>query len=150
MEDKLLKGYTLSEEKPFLWDYDGEKIFISKIFISKNDKNGKEHTFDFTNAQIDGLLLYIKKKGRVPLGNSVSKVKDGTEKDGIGSYLYNNIKQDTTFQQTSSQLVSIWCDIGVLHYNNRKKGMEFWINDMNWREMLLDFIANKINLVEET
>lgn len=145
MEDKLLKGYTLSEEKPFLWDYDGEKIFISK-----KDKNQNEYTFNFTNIQIDGLLLYIKNKGRVPLANSVSKIKDGTEKDGIGTYLYNNIRQDTTFQQTSSQLVSILCNVNVLHYNNKKKGMVFWINDMNWRERLLDFTTNKINSVEET
>lgn len=84
MTDKLMNGYTLARGKPFSWSYDGEEIFISK-----KDKNMVEHTFIFTNTEIDGLIAYIKEKDVVPLANSVSKVPDGTEKDGIGKYIFN-------------------------------------------------------------
>lgn len=75
----------------------------------------------------------------MPLANSVSKVKDGIEKDGIGTYIYNNIKQDPSLVQTSSQLVAILYNANVLYYNDKKNGMEFWINKIDWKENLLAF-----------
>lgn len=135
MSDTLIENYTLSKGNVFLWTYDGKEIFILK-----EDKNKMEHTFTFSNYEIDGLIEYIKGKSRVPLGNSVSGVSDGTEKDGIGTYIYNNIDKNTSLVQTASQLVSILYNTDVLYYNNKKKGMEFWINKSNWKEQLLKTI----------
>lgn len=135
MDKELVKNYTLSAGNPFLWSYDG-----NEIFVLKEDKNGTEYTFTFNNDEIDGLMEYINKRERVPLGNSVSKVIDGTEKDGIGTYIYSNIAKNTSIVQTASQLVSILYNTNVLYYNNQKKSMEFWINNRNWKEQLLKYM----------
>ena len=65
-------------------------------------------------------------------------------KDGIGSYIYNNIEENTSLVQTASQLVSILYNADVLYYNNKKKGMEFWINNPNWKDQILKYIKNVI------
>lgn len=138
MNGKLLKGYTLSKMNPFLWSYNGKEIFIGK-----EDKNNNKHTFIFSNEEVDGLIEFIQEKGKVSLDNSISIGKEGSKKNGIGSYIYNNIDKNTSLVQTASQLVSILYNANVLHYNNKKKGMEFWINNPNWKYQLLEHI--KIN-----
>lgn len=137
MSDTLMKGYTLSRGNPFLWTYDG-----NEIRIVKEDKNGIKYLFTFSIKEIDGLMKYIKGKGKVYLANSVSKVKDGSEKEGIGNYIYKNIEENPSLVQTASQLVSILHNANILYYNGKKKGMEFWINEPDWKNQLLKHIEN--------
>jgi hypothetical protein len=133
IDDKQL-GITLGgKAKEFEWKYDGEKIIISREF-------GKLHNniqTEFTNNEISLILSYIKYKGKAYLSNSVSKLQDGTEKDGIGKFIYENIKSDTTFAQTASQLVSIFVKANILEYNGKKRNMEFWLVDEEWEKALL-------------
>ncbi len=136
MNIKKIVGYTLSKPNEFLWYYDGQKLTIERVF-----KN-KEEISEFNNDEIDMIVQYIKNNGEVDLSNNVSKVKDGSEKPGIGKFIYENIRMDTTFQQSSSQLVSIMYDIGVLDYNNKKRNMKFWIKDSNWKEKINSFCKN--------
>ncbi|WP_343766563.1 hypothetical protein [Clostridium malenominatum] len=128
----------MAEEKTFLWSYDGQKIVVLKEF-----KSGKEYKYVFSNSEINKILSYIEKSGKVSLANSVSKLQDGTEKEGIGKYIYDNINKDSGVAQTASQLVAIFYNANVLYYNNKKKGMEFWINNINWQERILNFMHER-------
>lgn len=86
-------GITLGgRAKEFEWNYDGQKIIINRKF-GRLDNNIRS---EFTNNEIYLILSYIKNNGKVNLANSVSKLQDGTEKDGIGKFIYMKIKSDTT------------------------------------------------------
>lgn len=136
MNDKKMVGCTLGKGNEFLWYYDGEKLTIEREFKNKEEKT------EFFNDEIDMIVQYIKNNGEVDLSNSVSKVEDGSEKPGIGKFIYESIRRDITFQQSSSQLVSIMYNIGVLDYNNKKRNMKFWIKDSNWKEKINSFCKN--------
>lgn len=137
IDDKLL-GITLGgKAKEFEWNYDGEKIVIGRKFVNLNNNIQSE----FTNNEVSLILSYIKNKGKVDLANSVSKLKDGTEKDGIGKFIYENIKSDTTLAQAASQLVSILINVNVLGYNEKKRNMEFWLIDDKWENALLKYLS---------
>lgn len=133
MNNNWLQSNTLGRGKRFWWFYDGEKITIEKEI-----KNMPNWIINFTNDEIDMLIAYINQSGRVSLSNSMTKLEYGTEKDGIGKYIYNNIKKDKRVAQSASQLVSIFHNINVLHSNGKKNNMEFWINNMNWKELIMD------------
>lgn len=132
-------GYTLSRKKPYDWYYDGENLTIKRKFRIKDEIRDIEDTF--SNYQIDMIMEYIKENGEVYLSNSVSGVRDGTAKDGIGKFIYDNLKQNTTFQQSSSQLVSIFYYADILSFTKEKNTMKFNIKNSNWREKLLNFIS---------
>lgn len=138
MNSKKIVGCTLGKGYEFLWYYDGEKLTIERDFDNKKEKEISQ----FYNDEIDMIVHYIKINREVGLSNSVSKVKDGSEKPGIGKFIYENIRRDTTFQQSSSQLVSIMYYIGVLDYNNKKRNMKFGIKDSNWKEKINSFCKN--------
>lgn len=132
-----------AKEKPFLWFYDGEKISVKRKI-----KNNIELKNDFFNNELDILMSYIKKNGRVSLANNVTKIQDGTEKDGIGNFIYTNISNNMSKAQAASQLVSIFYNTKVLCFNGRKTNMEFWIDNINWRERVLSYIK-QCNLVSK-
>jgi hypothetical protein len=54
-------------------------------------------------------------QGWVRLSNNVSKLKDGTEKEGLGKFLFDQLGWDTTESQLASQLAALfvycgWCE----------------------------------------
>lgn len=125
-------GLTLSPKgKEFKWRYSkSDGLVITRTFKSGNNKT------EFSNEDIDKIINYIKEKGIVPLANNVEKLSNGTEKEGIGSFIYQNISSDTTNAQAASQLASILYNTGVLGYNGAARGMEFWILEENWKGKL--------------
>jgi hypothetical protein len=142
MYNNWIQNNTLgAKEKSFLWFYDGEKITIKRKI-----KNNIELINDFSNNEINILMSYIKQSGRVALANNVTKVQDGTEKDGIGKFIYTNINKDISAAQAASQLVSIFYNANVVCFNGRKRNMEFWIDNINWKERILNY-TNQSNLV---
>lgn len=127
-----ISGNTLgSKKKEFKWIYNKEE----GLTIIRQFKNGRAKT-NFSNADIDKIINYIKEKGRVPLANNVEMLVNGTEKDGIGRFIHKNISESTRDAQAASHLVSIFCNLGVLGYNGAVRGMEFWIMNENWGEKL--------------
>lgn len=145
---KWMQNNTLgAKEKSFLWFYDGEKIIIKRKI-----KNNTELENYFFNNEIDLLMLYVKQNERVKLANNVTKIQEGTEKDGIGNFIYNNISkniskaQALSKAQAASQLVSIFYNTKVLFFNQRKINMEFWIDNIDWRERILSYI-NQSDLI---
>lgn len=134
----IKQGHTLSRKKPYEWYYDGENLTIKRKFRIKDEIRNIEDTF--SNHQIDMIMKYIKENEEVYLSNSVADVRDGTAKDGIGKFIYYNLKQDTTFQQSSSQLVSIFYYADILSFTKEKNAMKFSVENSNWKEKLLNFI----------
>ncbi|HZJ58537.1 MAG TPA: hypothetical protein VFD57_05650 [Clostridia bacterium] len=129
---KWKMGLTLgSKQKEFRWRYSK----ANGLVIIRTFKNGNKKT-EFSNEDIDSIINFIKEEGIVPLANNVVKLSNGTEKEGIGRFIYQNISNDTTNAQTASQLASILYNTGVLGYNGAVRGMEFWILDDNWKEKL--------------
>lgn len=135
MNYKWINSETLGKKKPFLWFYDGEKIIIERKF-----KNNPRYQNIFLNSEIDKIIEYISKNDEVPLANNVEKVVNGEEKEGIGKYIYDNISKDTSAQQCSSQLVAIFYDTNIILYNNKKRNIQFRINNKNWKETLINYI----------
>lgn len=136
IDDKQLCVTLGGKAKEFKWDYNGEKVIISRK-VGKLQNNIQS---EFTNNEISLILSYIKHKGNIELSNSVSKLQDGTEKDGIGKFIYENIKSDTTLAQAASQLASIFVNANILSYNGKKRNMEFWLLDEEWEKALHKYL----------
>lgn len=86
-----------SRNKSFEWTYsvnDG-------ITIYRNFKNGPNKV-TFTNDDIEKIVNYIELKQEVELANSVQKLSDGTEKDGIGKFIFETIEKKTSTAQAAS------------------------------------------------
>lgn len=130
---KCIKCTTLgAKNKEFEWTYstsDGITIF-------RDFKNGSNKVV-FTNDDIEKMLKYIEFKKEVELANSVTKLLYGTEKDGIGKFIYENIDKNTTTAQAASQLVAIFYKAGILGYNQKPRGMKFWLECNEWEKQLL-------------
>lgn len=120
-----------SKQKEFKWRYSR----YDGLTITRPFKNGI-HKTQFTDTDIEKIINYIQENGKVTLSNNVKKLADGTEKDGIGSFIFQNISRNTTDAQTASHLASILYNVGVLGYNGALRGMEFWILEENWKEKL--------------
>lgn len=127
MFSKWIEGYTLSGKNPFLWCYDEAKIIIKREF-----KSGPRQE-EFNNDQIDKIIQYISKNNEVFLSNNVENLRNGTESEGIGKFIYEEIKRDETFAQAASQLVSIFCECNVIYMWKDSRKMKFGIKDLNWK-----------------
>lgn len=124
------KGVTLGKGKPFLWDYNSQNgIKIIRYF--KNIERIDVFSINNINAIVD----YVVTTGRVRLSNNVEKLKDGSELDGLGKFVFDNIKKDTSQAQSMSQFAAIMVKMGVFEYNGTKKAMEFWVVNENWRDV---------------
>lgn len=138
MTSKWIEGYTLSSKKPFLWCYDEAKIIIKREFKSSLRQD------EFNNDQIDKIIQYISKNNEVFLSNNVEKLRNQTENEGIGKFIYEEIKRDGTFAQAASQLASIFCECNVLYMWKDSRKMKFSIKDLNWKTKILDLISIKM------
>ncbi|MNN67282.1 hypothetical protein D3C81_1829080 [compost metagenome] len=72
-------------------------------------------------------------------------MKDGTEKDGLGKFIFEELKRDISSAQASSQLIAIFYDAGIIYTNEKVKGIKFWIKDEDWKEQLRIFLNKKEN-----
>lgn len=67
------------------------------------------------------------------LANNAAKLCMGTEKDGIGKFLYK-LRSEVSYAQLSSQLGAIFYQAGVWEWNEQKRGMKFLLLSENWQE----------------
>ena len=91
---------------PFRWQNIDEKI---KIYWDS------EQHHEYTHTEILTALEWLQERFKTalfPLGNSVSKVGNETEKDGLGKALYS-VKKNTTFAQGASYLGVVLEQMGV-------------------------------------
>jgi hypothetical protein len=114
---------TLGHAKMFCWrmNKDGNIIILRKF----NIKSYKiKHETEISREIIDGLIASIQNDEWFPLANNVEKLRNGTEVDGVGKYLYQHGFNETQ-AQSASHLSTIFYEAGIWLYNGKRKGMKF-------------------------
>ena len=131
MKENWNKCETLgAKQKDFKWTYDEDE----GLTIKRNFINGI-YTTTFTNDEINKIIDYISQSKQVKLANNVSKLKNKTENDGLGKFVYDILDRDVTDAQAMSQFAAIFVNQDILGYNNKKRNMLFWVENENWRKI---------------
>lgn len=89
----------------------------------------------FSLNEIEQIIHFAANKGIVPLANNVEKLHRGTEKVGLGSYIYS-LEKSISKAQAMSQFAAIMVHSGVFGYNGAMRNMEFWVKDEDWKASL--------------
>lgn len=83
------------------------------------------------------------------LANGAAKLYMGTEKDGIGKFLYK-LRPEVSYAQLSSQLAAIFYQSGVWEWNEQKRGMEFLLLSENWQEKTIKYYRDSLSSENES
>lgn len=125
------------KEKPFKWIYENRTLKINK------ESAGKIVTVEYSYYEVLSVLIYLDKFGPLPLANSVSKLYNGVEKQGIGTFVYNNSEQDMVKAQSVSQLMPVLHELGLVEHNNKKRGILFNICNQAYIYNLNEYIKDR-------
>lgn len=82
------------------------------------------------------------------LANDAAKLYMGTEKDGIGKFIYR-LRPEVPYAQLSSQLAAIFYYSEVWEWNERKRGMKFLLLSGDWQEKTMQYYINSLSLDNE-
>lgn len=128
------KEITLgAKQKEFMWSYNQkEGITIKRIFKTE------EIETNFNNEDLKKIINYIRREGGVELANNIKKLSDGTEKNGLGTYIYKEVSNNLKDALAASQLVAVLKAVKVLDYNGVKRGMKFYLVEEGWQRILLN------------
>lgn len=124
------------KQKQFSWRIDEQfNLYIKR---ERNEKQEK-----ITVDSLDKIYNFVKENERTALANNVAKLSKDEEKEGLGKFIFENIKEDTTYAQLSSQIGAIFVEVNIWTYNGEKKGIKFksFIND--WRDKLIAYYSRK-------
>lgn len=139
--------YTLSgKKKPFSSKID-ENINLTIRRRFKDNPNDKIDSYSLKRLEI--IQDFMKKHNWVPLANNVEKMKKGTEIRGLGSFVYDNIRADSSFAQTTSQLAAIFVVAGIWDRDMQqingegKRRMVFKFKGINWKEALITYYVEE-------
>ncbi|WP_321429134.1 hypothetical protein [uncultured Methanolobus sp.] len=132
--DGWVLKYTLSHQKPFYWKVDGEhNIFIRRKFKHwKPEKVSADVLYRLNDYMANGSWKY--------LANNVQKLGNGTEIEGLGSFLYR-INPDTSFAQLSSHLGAIFTNADVWECNKSERKMKFRLSDNKWEDKINQYYS---------
>lgn len=139
-------SHTLgTKEKAFSWRIDSRgNVFIKRKFrrtlFPRIDKISCSH--------LDRLHEFMQDREWKDLGNDAAKLYMGTEKDGIGKFLYR-LRPEVPYAQLSSQLAAIFYHSGVWEWNGQKKGMKFLLLPGGWQEKTMQYYRNSPGLENE-
>lgn len=144
-EDDWVHGFTLSDKaKSFWWQIDKEH----NIHIRRNNIATKPETIN--QKDLERIVEYMRSKDWVNLANSVSKLGDGTEEEGLGKFIFEHINKNTTYAQLSSHLAAIFSNAGIWEYNGAKRGIQIkHIEDVEWENALVSCYVHGVYDVEE-
>ncbi len=107
------------KSKEFTWKIGGENIVINRPAMKNKDEIISLDIFLKINA-------YTIQKTYINLCNSVSKMADGTEKDGIGTFLMSEFDFKSSDAQIASQIAAILCQTGCWVNNGKQRNIEFY------------------------
>lgn len=82
------------------------------------------------------------------LSNDAAKLYMGTEKNGIGKFMYR-LRPEVPYAQLSSQLAAIFYYSEVWKWNERKMGMQFLLLSGNWQEKTMQYYINSLSPDDE-
>lgn len=133
MSMKWIDSKTLSsKKKEFKWKYDD----LSGLEIERVFKGDIVSTTIFSNRDIERIIDFVFENEDVKLSNSIDKLRDGTEKDGLGKFVYEELGKSISDAQAVSQLAAILVDVNILEYNGVSRNMEFKLKHINWKDRL--------------
>jgi len=138
-------SHTLgTREKVFSWRIDSR----GNIFIKRKFRNGRFPRIDkISCSHLDKLQSFMQDREWNALANNAAKLYLGTEKDGVGKFLYR-LRREVPYAQLSSQLAAIFYHSEVWEWNERKRGMKFLLLPGNWQEKTVRYYRS--SLVQET
>ncbi len=127
-------AFTLGgKHKRFWWKIN--KNYTLEIIRKFNSGNGKIILETFTEEEIKKIQKFIN-HNKIPLANNVQKLKNGTEKEGLGKFLYEKLNKNTTQAQLASHISTIFYNSGTWDYNEKKRDMLFWKKSEDWKNLL--------------
>jgi hypothetical protein len=144
INDDWVHSITLGgKAKSFWWKINADSsISISRKF---NTKNGEMMIKDnITKEELQKIHEYMKSDW-ICLANNVQKLKNGTEKEGLGKFVFSKLGWSTTKAQLSSHIGAIFSDSGVWHYNGKKVGIKFKRGIIKWNEGIKALYVKYIN-----
>ena len=141
--------YSLQEEwvhsttfggkaKSFWWKIDDDgSLFITRNFKTTSGVVKKSVKF-ISREEIERLNKYMAINQWVSLSNNVEKLKNGKEKEGIGRFLYEHLKWNTTDCQLAGHLGVIFSLSGVWQFNGKERWIQFKQLNENWNNLIRD------------
>ncbi|NPE29572.1 glycosyltransferase family 4 protein [Methanococcoides sp. SA1] len=137
-QNDWMHGMTLGNSKKFWWKIDDDlNLSISREFNSLNGKLKVDKLI--TKDELRKLDDYMAEGQWKTLSNNVSKLRNGTEKEGIGKFLYNDLHWTNTEAQLSSYIGSIFYRAGVWEYNGKKRGIQFRRITDEWQKLMKSY-----------
>lgn len=133
------------KEKKFYWKIDSDL----NLNIKRQFKSVKTSTSnDLSVGQINQIVDYVSQNGEVTLSNNVMKLVKGTEKEGLGKFMLETFSLTTTAAQAASQLAALFVDAGIWKWNEKKRGMSFKANTIDWKDTLRSYYEQKLREVD--
>ena len=125
LQDQTLGG----KAKDFWWRVEANgDITIRRVFETRGlAEDVRVRTT--THAELGRLLAAMADGEWWPLANNVEKLTNGTEQDGLGKFLYEQLDWTATDAQLAGHLGVILTGAGVWEWNQRKRGMMFRLTD---------------------
>lgn len=139
---RLAKHYWIQastlggKQKNFSWRVDEQ----CNLYIKRNDSEKEEI---FIAESLEKIHNYVSSNEWTYLANNVDKLYRGEEKEGLGKFIYENIRKDTTYAQLSSQIVSIFTQINIWVSNGKKISIKFRTISNDWKTIIRDYYLSK-------
>ncbi|BCZ45838.1 hypothetical protein psyc5s11_19050 [Clostridium gelidum] len=128
--------------KSFWWRVD-EKL---NIVVKRKFKGFKDITsIVISKADLEKIDNFMEGKEWVDLANNIEKINNGSEKDGLGKYLFQSLGWKVGDAQLASHLGVIFTLSGVWSFNGRKRGIKFKKNNDKWQESVKEYYINQVN-----
>ncbi|MDO9536127.1 MAG: hypothetical protein Q7J85_12550 [Bacillota bacterium] len=141
MDEQWLSEHTISKANHFYWKIDQEgNVSIKRKF--KNMKVSLVH--EIPAADLEKLHEYLSDGAWRALANNVVKLRLKKEEDGLGRFLYENLRMNETGSQLASHLGAIFSNSGAWLYNGKKRSMKFKRNTEDWLKVVKDYYEKSI------
>ncbi|AKB28724.1 hypothetical protein MSSIT_2005 [Methanosarcina siciliae T4/M] len=141
------ESHTLgTREKVFSWRIDSR----GNIFIKRKFRNCRFPRIDKVSCNhLDKLQNFMQDREWKALANNAAKLYLGTEKEGVGKFLYR-LRRDVPYAQLASQLAAIYYHSGVWEWNEQKRGMKFLLLPGNWQEKTIQHYRDSLAQEKES
>ncbi len=130
-----------AKHKGFSWRIDDR----GNLFIKRKFRNNRFPRIDKISCRhLDRLCEFMQDGEWKALANGAANLCMGTEKDGIGKFLYK-LRPEVSYAQLSSQLGAIFYQAGVWEWNEQKRGMKFLLLSESWQEKTIEYYRDSLN-----
>jgi hypothetical protein len=135
------RSHTLGiKQKAFSWRIDG----CGNIFIKRKFRRGRFPRIDKVSCSyLEKLCRFMEDLEWKDLANNAAKLYMGTEKEGIGKFMYR-LRPEVPYAQLSSQLAAIFYHAKVWKWNERKRGIKFLMISGEWQEKTMQHYTNSL------